>query len=59
MNKDLLILLEPRIHLIPVKSEMAFQCGSIASRFDVSAGGVVSDATFYDQVPANGIRRLL
>ena len=59
MNKDLLILLEPRIHLIPVKSEVAFQCGSIASRFDLSAGRVGCDAILYDQAPANGIRRLL
>jgi HHH domain len=27
MNEDLLILLEPRVHLIPVKVEAALQCG--------------------------------
>src|SRR5262249_385208 len=59
MNKNLLVLLEPRVHLIPVESKVAFQCGSIASRFDVSAGRVVSDAILYDQAPANGIRWLL
>src|ERR1700692_4446403 len=38
MNEDLLILLEPRVHLIPEKGEVALQCGSIISRFSVSAG---------------------
>jgi hypothetical protein len=58
MNKHLLILLEPRIRLIPEKSEVAFQCGSIAGEFHVSASRVVSDAIVYDQAPANGVHRL-
>ena len=41
MNEDLLILLEPRVHIIPEKGEVALQCGSILSRFEVSAGCVV------------------
>ena len=28
MNEDLLVLLEPRVHHIPVESEVTFQCGS-------------------------------
>src|SRR5262245_18545400 len=59
MNEDLLVLLEPRVHLIPEKGEVALQCGSIISRFKVSAGCVLSDAILYLQVPANGVRRLV
>ena len=59
MNEDLLILFEPRVHLIPEKGEVALQCGSIISRFEVSAGCVLSDAILYHQVPANGVRRLV
>ena len=59
MNEDLLILLEPRVHLIPVKGEVALQCRWITSRFDVSAGRVVSDAILYHQAPANCVCRLL
>src|SRR5262245_52401926 len=59
MNEDLLILLEPRVHLIPEKGEVALQCGSIIGRFEVSAGCVLSDAILYHQVPANGVRRLV
>ena len=47
MNEDLLILLEPRVHLIPVKGEVALQCRSMTSWFEVSAGRVVSDAILY------------
>jgi hypothetical protein len=32
MNEDLLILLEPRIHLIPVKGEVALQRGKRGPR---------------------------
>src|SRR5262245_20077970 len=59
VNEYLLILLEPRVHLIPVKGEMAVQCRSMISRTDVSAGSVLSDAILYHQAPANGVRRLL
>src|SRR5262249_26316245 len=31
VNEDFYILLKPRVHLIPVKSEMALQSGAIAS----------------------------
>ena len=59
MNEDLLILLEPRVHPIPEKGEVALECGSIISRFEVSAGCVLSDAILYGQVPANGVCRLV
>ena len=59
MNEDLLILLEPRVHIIPEKGEVALQCGSIISWFEVSAGCVVSDPILYHQVPANDVRRLV
>src|SRR5215469_11933843 len=59
MNEDLLILLEPRVHLIPEKGEVALQCGSIISRFEVSASCVLSDAILCHQVPANGVHRLV
>src|SRR6516225_8345535 len=59
MNEDLFVLLEPRVHLIPVKSEVIFQCRSSAGRIGVSAGRVVGDAILYHQAPANGVCRLL
>src|ERR1700721_2296284 len=54
MNEDLLILFEPRAHLIPEKGEVALQCGSIISRFEESAGCVLRDAMLYH--PAKGVR---
>src|SRR4051812_3375142 len=44
MDEDLLILLVPRVHLVPEESEVALKFGLITGRFDVSAGRVVDDA---------------
>src|SRR5262249_961514 len=59
MNEDFFILLEPRVHLIPVKGEVTFQCGLMLFRSGVSAGRVLSDAIRYHQAPASGVRPLL
>jgi hypothetical protein len=39
-----MVLLEPRVHLIPSKRRGGPPVGSMNSRFDVSAGRAVSDA---------------
>jgi hypothetical protein len=59
MNEDLLILLEPRVHLVPEKGEVALQGCSIIGRFDVGADRIVSDLILDHQAPTKGVRRLL